>query len=964
MTPIPLLRPAGQRTSASLAPPHAPADAAVWHTLSVAESLQRLDVEPTEGLSSQEISQRLSRFGPNELQETDGVRPWRLLLNQFTEPLVLVLIAAALLSGLVWSFDGHESVPYEAIVILSIVLLNAGLGFFQEYQAEQAVAALKRMAAPLSTVRRGGRVSQIPAKELVPGDVLLLDAGSRIPADARLFYTANLEVEEAALTGESMPVHKQTGPLADPSLPMGDRTNMVFMGGAVTYGRGEAAVTATGMETQMGAIATMIQAVEEEQTPLQRELTRVGKQLGLLVLVVALVVIVTGVLTAEELTGRRLLELFLFGVALAVAAIPEGLPAIVTAVLALGVRRMASRNAIVRRLPAVETLGSATVICSDKTGTLTRNEMCVRRVLLGGDYVLAVEGEGYAPLGRFVDSAGRTLPSEDEALRALLRSATLNNDATLRHMEDGHWRIVGDPTEGALLTAAAKIGLDGGRLRREYPRQGEIPFSSERKRMTTLHTVNGQSMAYVKGAPDVVIELCTFVRRDGGFVPMTDEDRRKILAHNEAFAGSALRTLGFASRLLLDQDGDLSEPSADRVERELVWEGLAGMIDPPRAEAREAVAQAKSAGIRTIMITGDHQLTALAIATELGVAAEGARAVTGQELAEMDDATLAATVQHVNVYARVNPAHKLRIVRALKAQGEVVAMTGDGVNDAPALRQADIGIAMGITGTDVSKEASDMILADDNFATIVSAIAEGRAILDNVRSFIRYLLSSNAGEVLTIFGGMLAAGLLGLYSDDGTAILPLLAVQILWINLVTDGGPALALGMDSIDPGLMARPPRPATEGIITRSMWLLVGLVGLVMMTGTLLVFDAYLPGGLFTIGWLNANSSDPVSHARTVAFTTLVLFQLVNVFNCRSQQQSALNGQLFQNRWLWLAVIGSVLLQSVILYVPSLQRAFAVTPLSVLDWLVAMVVASSVLLVMEGIKRRRRTGKREITG
>ncbi len=960
MTPVSPLRPSAQAKSARPLAAQSPSSQVAWHTLSVAESLRQLDVEPADGLSGQEVARRQTEFGPNELQEADGVRPWRLLLHQFTEPLVLVLIAAALLSGLVWTFDGEEPLPYEAIVILSIVLLNAGLGFFQEYQAEQAVAALKRMAAPLSTVRRGGRVSQIPAKELVPGDLLLLDAGSRIPADARLVYSANLEVEEAALTGESLPVHKQTAPLADPEMALGDRTNMLFLGSAVTYGRGEAVVTATGMGTQMGAIATLIQAVEEEETPLQRELTQVGKQLGLLVLVVALVVIATGMLTADELSSSRLLELFLFGVALAVAAIPEGLPAIVTAVLALGVRRMASRNAIVRRLPAVETLGSATVICSDKTGTLTRNEMCVRRLLLDGNRVLAVEGEGYAPMGRFVDTAGQSVPSEDEALRALLRCAILNNDATLRHMDDDQWRIVGDPTEGALLTAAAKIGLDGGRLRREYPRQGEIPFSSERKRMTTIHTLNSQSMAFVKGAPDVVIELCTSVRQDGRTIPLTQADREAILAHNEAFAGDALRTLGFASRLLPTQDGDAQEPNADDVEQELVWEGLAGMIDPPRTEAREAVAQARSAGIRTIMITGDHQLTALAIAKELGIAAADDRAVAGQELAEMDEPTLAATVREVNVYARVNPAHKLRIVRALKAQGEVVAMTGDGVNDAPALRQADIGVAMGITGTDVSKEAADMILSDDNFATIVAAIGEGRAILDNVRKFIRYLLSSNAGEVLTIFGGMLVAGLLGLYTDEGTLLLPLLAVQILWINLVTDGGPALALGLDTPESGLMERPPRSADEGIITRGMWVQVGLVGLVMMTGTLLVFDAYLPDGLFTFAWLAADGEESVSYARTVAFTTLVLFQLFNVFNCRSQQKSALNGQFLQNGWLWLAVVGSLLLQSVILYVPSLQRAFEVTALSALDWLVAVVVASSVLLLMETIKRNQWVGTR----
>ncbi len=929
-------------------------EATAWHTLPAEEVLARLGVDPAVGLSSEEARRRLERYGPNELRTERREGPLQVLLRQFLEPLVIVLLIAALVSLLIWAIQRDESLPYDTIVILAIVLLNGILGFVQEYRAEKAVETLKEMAAPESTVRRDGAPQRIPAQELAPGDILLLEAGVRVPADGRLIQAFNLEVDESPLTGESTPVHKQTRPLERPDIPLGDRSNMVFMGTAVTYGRGEAVVVSTGMATEMGRIATMLQEVEHEETPLQRELARVGKQLGLLVLAISIVVTVTGLLEAGRLTMEVVFGIFLFGVALAVAAIPEGLPAVVTAVLALGVRRMAERNAIVRRLPAVETLGSATVICTDKTGTLTRNEMTVRAVLLGADQLIQVEGEGYEPRGALKFPDGRPLSGQDPALRNLLLAGVLNNDAQLVQDEDGRWRILGDPTEGALLVLARKAGLDEERIRREIPRQGEIPFSSERKRMTTIHRLNGQEIAFTKGAPEVVIELCAFIRQGETVQPLTPAVRQAILSRNEALARQALRTLAFASRQAppdaRDEQGDYRP---DRVERELIWEGLVGMIDPPRPEARPAVETARRAGIRTIMITGDHALTALAIARELGIAEDGAVAATGQELSRLDDDALRKQVQRVNVYARVNPEHKLRIVNALQALDQVVAMTGDGVNDAPALKQADIGVAMGITGTDVSKEAADMILADDNFATIVAAIEAGRNIFENIRKFIRYLLSSNAGEVMTMFVAILLEGTLALRSQEGGFFLPLLAVQILWINLVTDGGPALALGVDPPEPDLMQRPPRDKRQPVINATMWLTIGLVGLVMTAGTLLVLDGYMPDGLLELTRFQGSPEATLRLARTMAFTTLVLFQMFNVFNCRSQNHSLFRIGVFTNRWLVLAVAVSLALHGLVIYWPPLQRAFETTPLSLGQWILATGVASSVLVIMELVKR-----------
>ncbi len=830
----------------------------------------------------------------------------------------------------------------RVLVIFAIVLLNGILGYVQEARAEQAVAALRAMSAAEATVIRDGERRHVPAAELVPGDIMLLEEGDTMPADGRLLQSTALQTAEAALTGESLPVSKDTTPISEEA-GIGDQHNMVFSGTAATYGRGKAIITTTGMQTEMGKVAGMLQRATTETTPLQKELDRTGKLLGIVVLVIAVIMVATIILVEHVRDFSALVDVLILGVALAVAAVPEGLPAIVTAVLALGVQRMVQRNAIIRKLPAVETLGSATVIASDKTGTLTRNEMTVRAVVTARGRV-DVGGTGYAPEGDLRSSDG--LP-DDESLRhevrRTLRAANLANNAVLQE-QDGRWIIQGDPTEGALIVAARKAGLQEGPLAQRFERVGEVPFSSERKLMSTVHQDAEQArlIVFTKGAPDVLLGRCTQELAGREPRPLSDERREAIRVANEQLADEALRTLGIAYRALpLDA---IQNDVDDGVEHELIFLGLVGMIDPPRAEVKEAVERARAAGIRPIMITGDHPKTAAAIARELGIM-RGDRAVVGAELEQMDDRTLDATVRDVSVYARVNPEHKLRIVQALQRNHEVVAMTGDGVNDAPALKTADIGVAMGITGTDVSKEAADMVLTDDNFASIVAAVEEGRSIFANIQKFLRYLLSSNIGEVLTMFFGVVLASWLGLIGEGSeVVVLPLLATQILWINLVTDGAPALALGLDPADPDVMQHPPRAQGSGVITHAMWFDIAFVGTIMAVGTLAVLDASLPGGRI------AGSGD-LTYARTMTFTTLMLFQLFNVFNARSDDQSALRG-LWSNPWLWGAVALSLGLHMLVIYVPFLQQAFSTVGMSVGDWLLCTAVASSVLWLRELVK------------
>ena len=797
------------------------------------------------GLSEAEAHARLQRDGPNELTAEKPVPRWRKFLGQFCDVLVILLLIAAAISFALWLVERESALPYEAITILAVVLLNALMGFIQESRAESAVAALRKMSADQATVLRDGQHRQIPATELVRGDILLIEEGDTIPADARLIQSTALQTAEAALTGESLPVSKDTHPL-NADAGVGDRGNMVFSGTAATYGRGKAVVTATGMQTEMGRIAGLLKAQPEETTPLQAELDRVGKMLGLLVIIIAVVMIGTIILVEHVRGISALFDVLILGVALAVAAVPEGLPAVVTAVLALGVQRMAKRSAIVRHLAAVETLGSANVIASDKTGTLTKNEMTVRTVVTASGRV-DFTGIGYAPVGDVKVHGGASLDGalRLELQRALTIADRANNAVLQKH--DGRWIVHGDPTEGALLVAARKAGLTDEALDARFERIGEVPFSSERKLMTTINTDVERAeelLVFTKGAPDVLLARCVLERVGESRRPLSDVRREEILQTNEKLAGDALRTLGVAGRPLA-ADALNREEVDEHLEEELVFLGLIGMIDPPREEAKEAVARARSAGIRTMMITGDHPKTAAVIAAELGITTD-ALAVTGVELEKMPDEALARTVRDVSVYARVNPEHKLRIVDALQSIGATVAMTGDGVNDAPALKSADIGVAMGVTGTDVSKQAADVVLTDDNFATIVAAVEEGRAIFSNIRKFLRYLLSSNIGEVMTMFFGVLLGKTIGLETHGGAVVLPLLATQILWINLVTDGAPALALGVDPADENLMQRPPRPRGEGVITARMWRGIFFVGAIMAGGTLAVFDASLPGGL----------------------------------------------------------------------------------------------------------------------
>jgi Ca2+-transporting ATPase len=893
------------------------------------------------GLSEAEARRRLAQYGANELTAEKPLPAWRKFVAQLADPLVVLLLVATAISAVLWFLERDASLPYEAIAIFAVVLLNALMGYVQEARAEQAVAALRRMSAAHASVLRGGARQRIAAAEVVPGDLLLVEEGDAVAADARLVQASALQTAEAALTGESLPVSKAVEPVPGDAA-LGDRRDMIFSGTAVTYGHGMAVVTATGMRTEMGRIAGLLKETGAEATPLQKELARLGRLLGLVVMCIAAVMIAT-IVVVEDIRGlAAFFDVLILGVALAVAAVPEGLPAVVTAVLALGVQRMAKRNAIVRHLAAVETLGSASVIASDKTGTLTRNEMTVRTVVTASGRA-DFGGAGYAPQGE-VRIAN---PSMRQELGRALAVGDRANNAMLQERA-GRWTVQGDPTEGALLVAARKAGLQNEALDARFRRVGEVPFSSARKLMSTVHADaerGGRLRIFTKGAPDVLLRHCAHELVGDQAAPLSEARRAAILEANDALAAQALRTIGVAFRLM--PASCAQETLGEGIERELVFAGLIGMMDPPRAEAKAAVARAKAAGVRPIVITGDHPATAAAVAAELGIASDR-RAVRGAELEKMGEAELARTVQEVSVYARVNPEHKLRIVKALQAGGAIVAMTGDGVNDAPALKTADIGVAMGITGTDVSKEAADIVLADDNFATIVAAVEEGRAVFSNIRKFLRYLLSSNIGEVMTMFFGVLLADAIGLIAPAGGVALPLLATQILWINLVTDGAPALALGLDPAHPAAMARPPRPKGEGVITVRMWAGIAYVGTIMAAGTLLVLDASLPGGLI-------EGAGDMRYAQTMAFNTLVLFSLFTVFNARSDERSAF-ADLFSNKWLWGAVALSLMLQAAVLHVPFLQQAFSTVPLGASDWLVCAAVASSVLWLSELAKLFRR--------
>jgi P-type Ca2+ transporter type 2C len=864
-----------------------------------------------DGLTTGEASRRLVEYGPNELKTRHRISPWSVLLDQFKNVLVIILVIATILSA----FLGHG---IEAVAITVIVLFAVVLGFVQEYRAERALEALRDMTAPTAVVFRGGHPVEIPTREVVPGDILSIRAGNRIAADARLFEVMSLQTQEAALTGESLPVEKNPSTLTDPGLAPGDRRNMVFAGTAATYGRGRAVVTATGMETEFGRIAGILQSVETSRTPLQANLDRLGRALARASFALVAVVVALGLIR-----GQPFIEMLVFGVALAVAVVPEALPAVVTISLALGVQRLVKRRALMRRLPAVETLGSTSVICSDKTGTLTRDEMTVRRIHTAWR-MIEVSGAGYVPEGLFT-SGGAPVESF-EPLDRLLMAASLASDATVAQDEaDGSWRLDGDPTEGALVVAAMKAGFGKPGLDALYPRIHEIPFSSEARRMTTLHSVPEGIEAFSKGAPEVILDACTSVMTEAGSVELDATGRAAILDSAQAMASSALRVLGIATR---------SGATPSNAQTDMVFLGLMGMIDPPRPEAREAIETCRTAGIRAVMITGDHPATARAVADELGML-EGGRVLTGSELESMTDAEFGNEVENIRVYARVSPLHKLRVVTALQRKGCVVAMTGDGVNDAPALKKADIGVAMGISGTDVAREAAAMTLTDDNFASIVAAVEEGRGIFGNIKKYLMYLLSSNIGEI----GLMAGASFLGLP-------LPLTAVQILYVNLATDGLPALALAVDPPEPDLMRQKPRDPRTSIFTRPV------VWLMLVAG---IWSTLVNLGVFA--WARGSGRSDLE-AGTMSFLTLVLIQFVNAFNFRSDHASAFR-RPFANRWLNAAVLWELTLLMLVVNLHVMRAPFSTTALSSADWVVVTAAAISILPVVEAAKWvRRRMG------
>jgi Ca2+-transporting ATPase len=881
----------------------------LWHTLSVEQAYARSEATPA-GLSAAEAALRLAHYGPNELQAGRRVSSWAILLQQFKNVLIIILLIATALSASL----GHT---VEAVAITVIVLFAVLLGFIQEYRAERAIEALRRMAAPTATALREGREVEIPARELVPGDVIHLESGDKVPADVRLVEAVNLQMEEAALTGESVPVEKHTAALDRPDLALGDRRNLGYAGTTVTYGRGTALVVATGMGTEFGRIAQMLETVETARTPLQENLDKAGRILAVIALVVVAIIVGIGLSR-----GQPLIEMIVFGIALAVAVVPEALPAVVTISLAIGVQRMVKRHALVRRLPAVETLGSTSVICSDKTGTLTKDEMTAREIFVAGQ-TIQVSGAGYEPRGQFLRDGQPIQPSAP--LKQLLQAAALASDTHLAYDEaEDRWRLGGDPTEGALVVAAAKAGLDKAELDARWPRVNEIPFSSETKRMTTLHEGPAGVVAYAKGAPEVILSSCTRRLTEQGGAPLDDAGREAILRTARQMAERALRVLAAAEK----EGATLAD-----AERDMTFLGLVGMIDPPRPEAKAGVQTCEQAGIKTVMITGDHPVTAQAVARELGLVKTG-RVITGPELEALPQEDFEKEVEAIEVYARVSPAHKLRVVTALQEKDYIVAMTGDGVNDAPALKKADIGIAMGITGTDVTKEAAAMMLTDDNFASIVAAVEEGRAIFSNIKKYLMYLLSSNLGEI----GLMAAASFLG-YPP------PLSAVQILYINLATDGLPALALAVDPPEPDLMRRPPRAAGQGVFTRPVVTLMSVGG---------VWSALVNFGLFA--WaIGTHRSD--EEARTMVFVSLVLIQFFKAYNFRSDRHSVLN-QPFANRWLNLAVLWELLLLGLIIYIPFLHEPFGTFSLPSVDWIIIILLSLTISPVLELAKWMERRG------
>lgn len=875
-----------------------------WHSLSASDCLSSLSTSE-EGLTEEQVSERREKVGFNQLVEGQKVSLLTIFLNQFRDFMIIVLLAATLISGLLGEY-------MDAVTIVAIIILNGILGFVQEVKAERSLAALKELTAPMARVRRAGNVETIPAKELVPGDIVLLEGGDKVPADGRVVKSSGLDIEESSLTGESVPVTKQANVYVDGVAALGDRVNMVYMGTLVTRGKAEFVVTETGMSTEMGKIAGLMQESEESLTPLQRRLDQLGKVLVWVSLAITALVVVTGVLH-----GNRWYDMFLAGVSLAVAAIPEGLPAIVTIALALGVQRMIRRNAIVRKLPSVETLGCATVICSDKTGTLTQNRMTVQRVWVDGEWY-KVTGSGYDPNGEFVYEERSIRALRREGIKRLVEIGATCNNAVMKSVETdqgSEWVCDGDPTEGALLVMAKKAGFDDPES--VYKRIDEIPFDSDRKLMSVLVQDGEDVYLFVKGAPDVLLDRATKVFTGGREEALSTTTKRAAITANGQMAGQALRNIAFAYRRFRSVEAAkaVSDP-----EQELVFVGLCGMIDPPREEVFEAIHKCHSAGIRTVMITGDHQATATAIARQLQILPEDGLVLTGAELDSLSESELKQRVEDTYVYARVSPEHKLRIVRALQGQGEIVAMTGDGVNDAPAIKQADIGIAMGQSGTDVAKEASALILGDDNFATIVAAVEEGRGIYDNIKKFIRYLLSSNVGEIVTMFVAMLAG-----------LPLPLLPIQILWVNLVTDGLPAIALGIDPAEKDIMDRPPRDVNEGIFAKGFSVKILSRGILIGVVTLAVF-------------LWALKTDPkdLKHAQTLAYATLTMAQFILVFDCRSVDGGILKRNIFGNVWLILAVAASLGLFLLTIYVPPIAAVFKTVPLQGLDWIIVIVAAA----------------------